>query len=335
MTLPAGEIEVTKISAGAVAIPLSALRSGESPRLEGVDKAHIARLAEMEAPLPPILIDRRSMQVIDGMHRILAASLKGQATIDAKFFDGSPDDAFLYAVEANVTHGLPLTQADRRAAVDRIIESHPHLSDRAIAGSAGLSARTVAGIRRRSAASQQPATRVGKDGRVRPSTLLKGRRRAAEWMTQHPQASLRVVAQAVGVSAATVADVRRRLERGEEPASVRASGGRTGSDPSALAEAQRPTPSMVLEKLLRDPSLRYNEQGRLLLLRLLRQTVVGPRERAGLIAAIPPHCTAQVVTLARQYAQTWLEFAQELEDRVKVTSKPPGHTTVKLPVPGS
>jgi hypothetical protein len=52
------------------------LRAGESLRLNGEDKTHVERLAEAEGPLPPILVERRSLRVIDGMHRLLAASLK-------------------------------------------------------------------------------------------------------------------------------------------------------------------------------------------------------------------------------------------------------------------
>src|SRR5689334_7876324 len=89
-----------------VAVPLLSVRPGDSPRLAGEDKAHIARLAEMDEPLPPILVSRRTMRVIDGMHRLMAASMRGQQTIDVEFYDGSPRDAFLRAVEANVTHGF-------------------------------------------------------------------------------------------------------------------------------------------------------------------------------------------------------------------------------------
>ena len=327
MGTPASETVDTGISPEVVAIPLGSLHPGESPRRQGEDKAHIARLATLDTPLPPILIDRRSMRVIDGMHRFLAASLMGRATIDAKFFDGSPEDAFLRAVEANVTHGLPLSQSDRRAAAKRIIESHPHMSDRAISESAGLAARTVAGIRRHSAEVPQLNARVGRDGKVRPVSSVEGRRRAAEWIAQHPQASLRVVARAAGVSPATAGDVRRRLERGEEPAPARPGAGGCG-DAKALGEAAGSAP--VLEKLLRDPSLRYNEQGRRLL-RWLRQKLVSPQERAGVIAAVPPHCAAQVVALSRQYAQMWLNFAQELDDRTKGLDRSLRQPAAKLP----
>jgi hypothetical protein len=324
-----------------VSVPVLSLQAGESPRLEGEDKAHIAWLAETEARLPPILVDRRSMRVIDGMHRLLAASLKGRETIDVEFFDGSSADAFLRAVEANVTHGMPLTQADRRAAAARIVASHPYLSDRAIGESAGLAARTVAGIRRRSTdAVPQLNARVGRDGRVRPLDSVAGRRRAAELLAGQPRASLREVARAAGVSPATARDVRRRLERGEEPGPGRAAAagagmGRAGPGRAAAAgagmdgagpgragqpgsrPAVRVAPALVLAKLLRDPSLRHNEQGRWLL-RLLQHNAVGAQEWSGVVAAVPPHCAALVVLLAREYAQMWLDFAQELDERARV-----------------
>src|SRR6185437_14101732 len=163
------------------------LLPGESPRLEGEDKAHIAWLAETESKLPPILVDRRTMRVIDGMHRLLAASLRGCDKIEVEFFDGPPTEAFLRAVQANVTHGLPLSQADRRAAAARIVTSHPHLSDRSIGETTGLSAKTVATIRRCSTDDMpQLDVRVGKDGKARPLDGTAGRVRAAKLLSKHP-----------------------------------------------------------------------------------------------------------------------------------------------------
>lgn len=79
-------------------------------------------------------------------------------------------------------------------------------------------------------------------------------------------------------------------------------------------------PSSVLDKLLRDPSLRHKEEGRNLL-RLLQQNAVGMRQRSELTAAVPPHCGALVVNLARQYAETWLEFAQKLDEQMQSTHR--------------
>ena len=168
---PAGRSLIAPASdATAVTVPVPGLsiRPADSPRLNGEDKAHIARLSQTETPLPPILVDRRTMRVIDGMHRLMAASQQGRETIDVIFFEGSDADVFLRGVQENVAHGLPLSQADRRAAAERIIASHPHMSDRAIGHSVGLAAKTVAVIRRDSGGkTAQSDARMGRDGLLR------------------------------------------------------------------------------------------------------------------------------------------------------------------------
>ncbi|MER5642206.1 transcriptional regulator [Kitasatospora sp. NPDC002227] len=314
-----------------VTVPIATLLLGESPRSTGSDEEHIARLAELDGPLPPILVDH-GMRVVDGMHRLLAALSKGDETIDVEFFDGSADDAFLKSVEANVSHGLPLSRADRRAAAERIVSSHPGLSDRAIARSAGLSAKTVAEIRRLSTEdTAQVTARVGRDGKVRPLNSLEGRQRAAEVIAEHPQASLREVARLAGISPATVSDVRKRMAAGEPPAATRPEPSRPGGSPAPQgrvplrrtvrrAGGARPDPVPVLEKLVRDPSLRHKEEGRQLL-RLLQQNAMVPMEWSELAAAVPTHCGALVVALARQCAETWSEFAQELDERSRMAGQ--------------
>ncbi|GAA3804826.1 ParB N-terminal domain-containing protein [Streptomyces phyllanthi] len=345
-----------------VSVPMLSLRPADSPRLNGEDKAHIMRLAEAETPLPPILVDRRSMQVIDGMHRLMAASLRGQETIDVMFFEGNEADIFLRAVQENVTHGLPLSRADRRAAAERIIASHPHLSDRAIGQTAGLAAKTVAAIRKLSGESApQPSVRVGRDGRVRPLDGRAGRRRAAELLAEQPDASLRDVARAAGISPATAFDVRKRLECGESPVpekaagrTDRASAASTGANPDnetadhgadadqdngtavpvpplrieprSASGTTGPDPAATVEKLMRDPSLRNNEQGKSML-RLLHINAVGAKQLPDAAETVPPHCVAIIVQLAQQYASMWQDCARELDRRARIVdpfaSRPP------------
>jgi ParB-like chromosome segregation protein Spo0J len=314
-----------------VAVPIMSLRSGESPRLNGEDKAHIARLAETEAPLPPIMVDRRTMRVIDGMHRLMAASLKGQETINVVFFEGSESDVFLRAVEENIAHGLPLTHADRRAAAERIIATHSHMSDRAIGQAAGLAAKTVATMRKRSTGeSSQSNARVGRDGRVRPLDTSEARRRAAELLTDQPEASLRDVARLAGISPATVLDVRKRIERGESPVPARpvpstqsaddnGSANEVPADPPvrSATRSAAASPAAAVEKLIRDPSLRNNERGKGML-HLLHVNAVGAEQLPDAATALPPHCVAIVVQLARQYAQMWQDFAKELDGRARI-----------------
>lgn len=322
---------------GVTSVPVASLLPADSPRLEGQAAEHVARLAAVETPLPPILVDRRSMRVIDGMHRLAAAFRKGEATILVDFFDGTAEEAFLRAVEANVTHGLPLSKEDRRAATERIIASHPAMSDRAIARVAGLGAKTVAAIRRNSAGGNaQLSARIGRDGKVRPLNSAEGRERAARLIAERPQASLREIARLAGVSPATVSDVRRRLLAGEPPVPeqtplpARSGGERPESGtavpippepatPEGLRPPTRtgrlpvPDPAALLDRLLSDPSLRHREEDRRLF-RVLQRNAIEERGWSKLAAAVPSHCGDLVVDLARQYAETWLEVAQELDE---------------------
>ena len=269
------------------------------------------------------------MRVIDGKHRFMAALLNGRTTIDVRFFDGTEADAFLRAVETNVAHGFPLSLADRRAAVMRIIVSHPHMSDRLIAEAAGLGSTTVATIRRSSAGpppgqAPEPGARMGKDGKVRPLNGADGRHRAAALIAEHPHGSLREVARGAGIALATASDVRRRMRRGEDPVSDRsaaAAGAGSGGLVHVVRKRARPwaraaqsDTAPVLAKLRRDPSLRYSETGRRLLC-LLQSNAAGAREWSDMADSVQPHSEPMVGQLARQYAQMWTELAQELDDR--------------------
>jgi ParB-like nuclease domain len=140
----------------------------DSPRLSGSSTAHIQTLAEVGAPLPPILVHRSTMRVIDGLHRVKAALCRGADTIEARFFDGDEGEAFVLAVASNIAHGLPLSLADRKAAAARIIVLYPEWSDRRVAATAGLSDKTVGTMRRRLGAEiPQSTVRVGRDNRAR------------------------------------------------------------------------------------------------------------------------------------------------------------------------
>lgn len=314
-------------AAEVVTVPVAMLLLGESPRLDGHDSAHVARLCEIDSPLPPIVVERRTLRVIDGTHRLMAAIMRGDTVIEVRFFDGRPEDAFLHAVHANVVHGFPLSQADRRSAATRILTTHPHMSDRAIAEVAGLGAKTVAAIRRRSGSLiGQPAARIGRDGRVRPVNATEGRQRVVEMISRYPQASLRELARSAGVSPATASDVRRRLERGEAPAPTRPERKVSGSVSLLMGRAERVAkaaqhvdPAVVLEKLVRDPSLRHKEEGRQLL-RLLQQNAIGMAQWPSLLAVIPPHCGQLVAQLAQQYARLWTEFAQEAAEQIQAVA---------------
>ncbi|MFG3438805.1 hypothetical protein ACGF0J_16295 [Nonomuraea sp. NPDC047897] len=305
------------------------LKRGDSPRVLGVDADHVRRLAEVETALPPILVHRETMRVIDGMHRLGAAILNGRQMIDVCFFEGSEEAAFLAAVRANTAHGMPLSLQDRRVAALRILESRPGMSDRAIGETTGLSAKTVSGLRRCSTAdSPQLNTRIGKDGRRRPLNAEEGRLRAARVIAANPDASLRKIAQDAAVSVGTAHAVRQRIRRGEDPMAPRPTerigGAAATAQPTAAAtaEARRRRAGqgadvlLRLRSLQRDPSLRLSESGRHLL-RWIHGHVIAQDMRGDLLDAVPTHLAPIVADMALQCAEIWNDFAHDVQERMR------------------
>lgn len=297
-------------------VPISSIHAGDSPRLSGESSEHIKILASSDKPLPPITVHKSTMRVIDGMHRLRAARLRGDLTIEVQFFEGSDDEAFMAAVQANVTHGLPLTLADREAAAVRFIASDPQRSDRLIANVTGLSAATVGALRRRAdLSSHQASVRIGRDGRIRPLNSAAGRLRVQQEISNNPQASVREIGRAAGVSLSTVSDVRRRLHRGEDPIPNQQRRRSLASrDPAPASTPSQQDAASLLGLLHKDPSLRYTEPGRALL-RWLAFHARGPMTVCALADAVPPHCRYAVARLIRRCADEWQQLACTLEHR--------------------
>lgn len=317
-------------------LPISDIRPAESPRSAGESDEHVRLIAESGATLPPIVVHEPTMRVIDGMHRLRAAQLLGADRIEARLFGGDPADAFVIAVQANTTHGLPLPMGDRVHAATRIIGSHPAWSDRAIASAVGLSPKTVAAIRLRAATHAEPPLRIGRDGRIRPVSTAARRQLAGELMTRNPDASLRQIAKAVGLAPSTVMDVRTRLRAGQDlvPDNQNVN---TGQEPRSLARRRRAGPAgggaaralsgadraSAMSILLRDPSLRFSENGRRLLRWLEAQPGALPDWRR-IVDSVPEHCVMAVVELARDSVHTWQAVIEQLERRGRTRLRPSG-----------
>ncbi|WP_307792263.1 ParB/RepB/Spo0J family partition protein [Streptomyces verrucosisporus] len=323
-------------------LPVDFLHTADSPRAVLENTEHLRVLAMAGEALPPIIVHRPTMRVIDGMHRLRAAVLRGRTEIEVRFFDGSEDDAFVLAVESNIAHGLPLKLAERCAAALRILASHPHWSDRAIAAVTGLSAQKVSSLRRNMPKAPLPAdARVGRDGRVRPLSTAQARKEASRLLSSFPEMSLRQIARRTRLSPSTVRDVRDRMQRGEDivprrhrkpalaprrsvpcetepggPVVVRSRTGLTAkatADHCAQPEAAQPTPDPVAlyHRLCRDPALRQSEVGRRLL-RLLSLLQTSSEEWNALVDAVPAHRTGVVADLALECARTWQSFADQV-----------------------
>lgn len=292
-------------------VAIAALVAGDSPRLDGEDAEHVRVLAGIGDPLPPIVVHRGTMRVVDGMHRVRAAALRGDERIDARFFEGSDADAFVLSVSLNAGQGLPLKHADRVAAAIRIMNSYPEWSNRSVAAVSGLSDKTVSSLRVRSTSEiSQLNSRVGRDGRVRPVDAAQGRVRASEVIAADPAVSLREIAKRSGVSLGTARDVRERMRLNQDVLPPRQRQAIGPAPPVAVPTDGSFT--VALEHLKRDPALRYNEFGRAML-RLLDAHSVGFGNWARLIDSVPPYSRGVVAEAARGCAQLWLAVAQHLE----------------------
>ncbi|MDI5963475.1 ParB/RepB/Spo0J family partition protein [Streptantibioticus silvisoli] len=308
-------------------IRVSSLNLDFTLRQDRVNIEHVQILAGITEELPPIVVHDPSGRVLDGIHRVHAALAQGRSHISAIVYSGSDEDAFAVAVRLNTAHGLPLSRAERIAAAQRILRTHPRWSNRMIAGVTGLAESTVR-VRRRDLPEAEPGpgprscSRVGRDGRVRPVNAAEGRLRAGRLLAERPTASAREIARQAGVSPNTVLDVRRRLAEGREPVPVQARGGEAGAPaaprPTGPGDLEKVT-TAVLAGLMADPSIRLNDRGRFLI-RWMRANREALSTRSDVACAIPDHWLVPVAKLARAYSLFWQELARELEHR---SAKPP------------
>lgn len=317
-------------------VDIAELGAGMPLRSTGLDAAHVASLAAAEWPMRPILVHRPTMQVIDGHHRVAAAVGNGMDSIQANLFDGPLGVAIILALRANVSHGLPLSLADRKAAAQQLLECHGEWSDRSISVSAGLSAKVIAKLRCASEDGQQLHGRIGRDGRRRPLNAAAKRVWAAEVLSSQPGVSLRQVGRAVGLSPGTVRDVLARVQRGEDPVPGRTAAGDSqsyvrsgegsptssveptrGTDAPAQDPAQRSSSdgrveaTLVLAKLTRDPALRLSEVGRDLL-RRLHSHVVTVEDSVTIAEVSPDRSVEHLLGFAQACAEQWASIAEQL-----------------------
>jgi ParB-like chromosome segregation protein Spo0J len=312
---------VTVVQIASLVIENSIRQGGENPD-------HIRLLAEAADNLPPIIVHRSTMRIIDGVHRVRAALLNGNNKIRARLLDCDERVAFVLAVKANVAHGLPLSQSDRALAAARVIRSHPQWSDRAVAVATGLSDKTVSRIRDRSSSeTTQSDSRRGQDGRVRPLNSGPMRQQAAAMINGNREVALREVARATGLSVATVRDVRQRIDRGENPvpekyqAQSSKGSGVTPSPPRPPRPRQRPWRAgtsaerqALLTKLRHDPALKFSEAGRDAV-RWLHHHTGDAEELESLGQGLPDHWAPVIASLARDCAKAWSGLAEKLEQR--------------------
>jgi hypothetical protein len=162
-------------------------------RVRGVDSDRVEDYARDMAEgdqFPPIIcfFERlpsgagHKLWLADGFHRLAAAQSSALAvTIQARVAPGSHRDAVEYAATCNTRHGLPMTSADKRNAVRRLLHLHPDLASREIARKVGCSHNTAEAVRAEIAAASGQIAQM--DG-PQPRTVT----RAGSTYTYNPPA---------------------------------------------------------------------------------------------------------------------------------------------------
>ena len=302
-------------TAAQVALRVRTIRTDAAWR-RGLNRSHVAALSETPEAWPPIVVTRVGTTVLDGSHRVAAAKELGLATIQAVFFDGDLDRAFIEFLRLNRSHGLPLTLSERRDAARRLLDRDADRSDRWIAELCGLSPKTVGRVRQTLpvvtplTVETCSAMRIGRDGRTRPSHPSATRQRIADELVRDPEASFRSIAKTVGASFQTVRSVAQDTANGQA----------TRTPPSAAPTAAfaalpaRQSPDVV--RIGGDCAF-HGEADTARFASLFDSTAVDRRELLRHVESVPRSRVYVVADEARRRAESWQEFAEVLESRVR------------------
>ncbi len=295
-------------------IPLESLVLTGSPRSSGEDPRHTRRLLEAAGSLPPIVVHRTTMRVVDGFHRVQVARQLGMTEIAARLFDSDDESAFLLGITLNIGHGLPLARADRNAAADQLLRDHPEFSNRMIGSVVGLSDKTIAARRTVSTAENPQLTRrIGRDGRSRPSSSRQSQLAGNE-LPHEIERALRATEEARGEHCGTRRETKPRRGRlRNEPR------GSSTSSRAASPDSAPPT-ALMIERLKSDPSIRQTEAGRTVLRMLTMQIGAAPIDDR-LADGLPTHSLDIVARLAERRAEDLLTFANHLRRRTTNTTR--------------
>jgi ParB-like chromosome segregation protein Spo0J len=297
---------------GTAEVDIATLKSGILVRFAGEDVEHAKSLANRLDDCPPILVERKTATVIDGAHRVLAAKLLGRETIFVRYFTGTHEEAFVEAVKANVSHGKPLTLAEREAAAQKLLEMHSDWSNRLVASVCGLSDKTVGRLRKATAEIPQSSARVGRDGRHRPVNTRLLRNEIATKLRAEPDAKPDDVARSLSTSASTVRDVRKRLQRGDDP--VGSARSRRTPLPAHDSDEGAPVDWSNDKAILSLP-------GGTGLAEWLTQSKIESRHWEAHLHEIPLGRVPQLIAEAKTRSAEWTEFAAALEERFKELSR--------------
>lgn len=173
-----GDIAGGDRSKSTVRIPLAQIEIGAGTqartRIDNALAEEYAEAMQDGAFFPPVIVfsDGKNSYLADGFHRVEAARRCGFLDIDAIEEQGTARDALWYALGANKAHGLRMSRADVRRAVELALREFPSRSKREIARQIGCGDQLVGEVRAKLESNcviHAVEKTVGADGKLRPS----------------------------------------------------------------------------------------------------------------------------------------------------------------------
>jgi hypothetical protein len=292
-------------------IDVKLLKVGMSPRLGEQDVGHAEALAHQFDECPPIVVERSTSIVIDGVHRVLAARILGRTKVRVRFFDGSHEEAIVESIRSNIAHGKPLTLAEREAAARRVLGIRSDWSDRLVGSVCGLSDKTVGRLRKTTAEIPQLSSRIGRDGRRRPTDAKKVRDEIAGALIAKPDSKPKELAQSMATSPATIRDVRKRLVNDQMVTPSKVVHNSLALRPSGMGVS---TSNRVADLWSSDSAMTSLPEGTLLA-GWLDASKIEPDDWEPRVDSIPLGRIPQLIEDARSRANEWRRFASALEER--------------------
>lgn len=219
-----------------------------------------------------------------------------------------------YAQIDRADPGVEPSPDGRRDLIVAALRAEPTWSDRRIALACGVSPKLVARTRSGAAVAQpvQAGTekRVGRDGRARPVRAGAMRASILKMLDEQPNASLRTVAAALGVSPETVRTVRRTREAGVGVVETRWEGARSSLDDLVLLRFRREAPAPWRG----DTAFSSTTTGEAFVDWFESTNIGDERCRAD---EVPLSRIYEIADEARRRAAFWTEFADLVERRAR------------------
>lgn len=141
------------------------------PRAKGLDEATVERYREAVdegEEFPPLVVyqEAKRFRLSEGFHRAEAYNRAGKKDVECIVRVGGRREARLNACGSNSKHGLPRSNADKRRAVEMVLEDYPTWSNPRIAKCAVVTAEFVRKIR----PTEPSEVRQGADGKNQVAT---------------------------------------------------------------------------------------------------------------------------------------------------------------------